>query len=356
MGNLVGYPLGWIMWALYQLVSNYGVALVIFTLVLKLAMLPLSIKQQKSTAQQAVINPKLKELQKRYGKDKEKLNEEMTKFYKEEKYNPMSGCLPMLLQFVVLFGLIDVIYNPLKHILRFSKEVIEKAGELVADVSTKAATASQQLAIISAVKANPDAFAAVEAMEPGFIEKIQDFNLMFLGLNLGEMPSWTWPIILVPILSGITSLGYTIYSSYTQKKNALTDDPQSNPMVMKGMMYIMPVFSFIFALQVPAGVGVYWTASNVISFIQHIYLNKKYNPKKLAAEIEAAEAEKKRLKKESRKEMQETIEQGKEVTKELEEKALSAKELNRRKLAEARRREAEKYGEEYKEVTDEDLQ
>ncbi|MBQ3049609.1 MAG: membrane protein insertase YidC [Oscillospiraceae bacterium] len=356
MGNIVGYPLGWIMWALYQLVSNYGVALILFTLVLKIAMFPLSVKQQKSTAQQAVMAPKLQALQKRYAKDKERLNEEMTKFYKEEKYNPMSGCLPMLLQFVVLFGLIDVIYNPLKHILRFSKDVIAAAGELVASASEKAATASQQLAIIAAVKDNPAAFASIDAeFGINFVEKVQNFELSFLGLNLGEMPSWAWPIILVPFLSGITSLIHTIYSSYMQKKNAIADDPANNAMLMKGMMYIMPVFSFIFAMQVPAGVGIYWTVSNVLSLVQSFYLNKKYNPKKLAAEIEAAEAEKKKLKKESKQELKEKLEEGKEVTKELEEKALSAKELNRRKLAEARKREAEKYGETYKEVTDEDL-
>ncbi|MBQ2755900.1 MAG: YidC/Oxa1 family membrane protein insertase, partial [Oscillospiraceae bacterium] len=238
MGNIVGYPLGWIMWALYQLVSNYGVALILFTLVLKIAMFPLSVKQQKSTAQQAVMAPKLQALQKRYAKDKERLNEEMTKFYKEEKYNPMSGCLPMLLQFVVLFGLIDVIYNPLKHILRFSKDVIAAAGELVASASEKAATASQQLAIIAAVKDNPAAFASIDAeFGINFVEKVQNFELSFLGLNLGEMPSWAWPIILVPFLSGITSLIHTIYSSYMQKKNAIADDPANNAMLMKGMMY-----------------------------------------------------------------------------------------------------------------------
>ena len=354
MGNIIGYPLGWIMWLLYQVVRNYGVALILFTLVMKLLLFPVSVKQQKSTAKMSIMAPKQQELQKKYGNNKEKLNEEMMKLYQEEKYSPLSGCLPMLLQFVVLFGLIDVIYNPLKHILRFSNDIITQAADIVkgmADTMTAQMTASQQLAIIAAVKADPAAFAPMGAE---FVEKVSSINLSFLGLNLGEMPSWSWPIILVPLLSGITSLGYSIYSAYINKQNNPTQE-QNGGMMMKAMMYIMPLFSFFFAMKVPAGVGVYWTVSNVLSFVQTIYLNRKYNPREMMEKIKAEEEEKKREKKESRKEMQEKLEQGEEVAPELEKKALTAKEINRRKLAEARRRDAEKYGEEYVEVTDEDL-
>lgn len=355
MGNIIGYPLGWIMWLLYQVVKNYGVALILFTLVMKLLLFPLSVKQQKSTAKMSIMAPKQQELQKKYGNNKEKLNEEMMKLYQEEKYSPLSGCLPMLLQFVVLFGLIDVIYNPLEHILRFSNDIITQASEIVkgmADTVSAQATASQQLAIIAAVKADPAAFTA---MGTEFIEKVSSINLNFLGLNLGEMPSWSWPIILVPLLSGITSLGYTLYSSYINKQNNTTPDSGSGGGMMKGMMYIMPVFSVFFAMQVPAGVGIYWTISNVLSFLQTLYLNHKYNPKEMIEAMQAEEEARKREKKESRKEMQEKKEQGEEIAPELEQKALSAKEINRRKLAAARRRDAEKYGEEYVEVTDDDL-
>lgn len=355
MGNIIGYPLGWIMWLLYQVVKNYGVALILFTLVMKLLLFPLSVKQQKSTAKMSIMAPKQQELQKKYGNNKEKLNEEMMKLYQEEKYSPLSGCLPMLLQFVVLFGLIDVIYNPLEHILRFSNDIITQASEIVkgmADTVSAQATASQQLAIIAAVKADPAAFTA---MGTEFIEKVSSINLNFLGLNLGEMPSWSWPIILVPLLSGITSLGYTVYSSYINKQNNTTPDSGSGGGMMKGMMYIMPVFSVFFAMQVPAGVGIYWSISNILSFIQTLYLNHKYNPKEMIEAMQAEEEAKKREKKESRKEMQEKKEQGEEIAPELEQKALSAKEINRRKLAAARRRDAEKYGEEYVEVTDDDL-
>lgn len=352
MGNIIGYPLGWIMWALYQVVRNYGVALVLFTLVLKIIMFPLSVKQQKSNAKMSLMNPKLQELQKRYANDKTKLNEEMSKLYQEEKYNPLSGCLPMLLQFVVLFGLIDVIYNPLEHILRFSKETIEQATEIMSGISTSMATASQQLAIIAAVKADSSAFAALGTE---FIDKVANFNLNFLGLNLGEMPSWSWPIILVPLLSGITSLGHSIYTMISQKKTSPNGQDPSGGGMMKGMMYIMPLFSFFFAMKVPAGVGIYWTVSNVLSLIQSFYLNWKYNPKEMVEKMKALEEEQKKIKKESRQEMKEKKEQGQEIPQELEQKALTAKEINRRKLAEARRRDAEKYGEEYVEVTDDDL-
>ena len=120
INSIFGYPLGWLMWLCYKIVSNYGIALIIFTLLTKLILFPLAIKQQKSSLRMARMQPKLEELQKKYGKNKEKYNEEMLKLYDEEKYNPMSGCLPMLIQFPILFGLIDVIYKPMTHIRRMS--------------------------------------------------------------------------------------------------------------------------------------------------------------------------------------------------------------------------------------------
>ena len=105
---ILGYPLGLIMRLLYNLLHSYGWSLILFTL---------SIKQQKSSAKIAAIQPQMQEIQKMYAKNQQKMNEEMQKLYEREKYNPAGGCLPMLITFLVLFGLIDVIYNPMRHIL-----------------------------------------------------------------------------------------------------------------------------------------------------------------------------------------------------------------------------------------------
>lgn len=128
---ILGYPLGLIMRLLYNLLHSYGWSLILFTLLIKLVMVPLSIKQQKSSAKIAAIQPQMQEIQKMYAKNQQKMNEEMQKLYEREKYNPAGGCLPMLITFLVLFGLIDVIYNPMRHILGMSNEVIAQATEIL---------------------------------------------------------------------------------------------------------------------------------------------------------------------------------------------------------------------------------
>lgn len=98
ISELIGYPLGWIMWAVYALVKNYGVAILIFTFIVRLILFPLSVKQQKSTAAMAAFQPKLDKLKKQYANNPNKLQEEQMKLYAEENINPMASCLPMFLQ------------------------------------------------------------------------------------------------------------------------------------------------------------------------------------------------------------------------------------------------------------------
>ena len=131
MSQLFGTPLGWIMWLLYQVIRNYGIVLILFTILVKAALFPLSVKQQKSSAKMAIFQPKIAEIQKKYANNKQKQQEEMMKLYEAHGYNPMSGCLPLLIQFPILFGIIDVVYNPLTHILRIPKDTIASAVEIL---------------------------------------------------------------------------------------------------------------------------------------------------------------------------------------------------------------------------------
>lgn len=350
-----GYPLGWIMWAIYHIVSNYGIALIIFTLITKLLLVPLMIKQQKSMAKQTAFQPKMTELQTKYKNNKEKLNEEMMKLYEEEGFNPMSGCLPMLVQFPILFGLIDVIYHPLKHIMRFSGDLITQATAIVTEHGITGNVYSPEITIINAVKANPEYFSSLGS---DFVSKVQGINFLFMGMDLSLVPTFELNMLLIiPIFSGLTSLALSISSIWQQKKN-MGDNKQAGSGMMNGMMLLMPIMSLVIAFQVPAGVGMYWIFTNVFSLVQTILLNKFYNPKEMAAAA-AAESERKReearQKKIEAKKMlreQQESQQGEAV---LSEEVLSQKEKNRRRLAEARKRDAERYGEEYVEVTDEDL-
>ena len=123
--TVFGWPLGWIMYVCYLIVKNYGLALILFTLITKALQLPLAIKQQKSMMKTAIFKPQMDTLQRKYKNNREKLNEEMMKLYEKEHYNPMSGCLPTLISFPILFGMIDVIYKPITHIIRPGSGIIK---------------------------------------------------------------------------------------------------------------------------------------------------------------------------------------------------------------------------------------
>lgn len=347
ISQLFGYPLGFVMWLLYAVVKNYGIALLLFTLVTRALLFPFSIKQQKNMAKTALLQPKLQKLQKQYGKNKQKYQEEMMKLYEQEGYNPMSGCLPLLIQFPILFGLIDVVYKPLTHIMHVSGDLITKATEIAKGLSGFNAS-SPEISIVRAIN-NPDLVGNFAPLGQDFIQKVQNFDLSFFGIDLGVVPQFAWSVlIIIPILSGITSLCASLIST------KLNPSGQQATGMMKGMMLIMPLFSLWFAFQVPTGVSLYWTYSNIFMAVQTVILYKIYTPERME-QIALKEKEKQKakgkVKKPSRMQQMLAAQSGQAPAKE--EPQLSAeelkrqKEINRQRLAEARRKAAEKYGEEY---------
>lgn len=369
---IFGYPLGWIMWLLYQVVHNYGFAIILFTIFTRILLYPLGVKQQKSSARMAQFQPKILALQKKYKNNKQKLQEEQMKLYEQEGMSPMGGgCLPLLIQFPILFGLINVIYNPLLHMLRLPQELITQAEEIAKEVLGSGFIASNaQISVINAVKEFPDKFASLGS---DFVNQVANFDMSFFGLNLGAVAPFAWdPLVIIPILSGITSILAMFISMKFNYMNHVEGGNQMKGMT-KGMMFIMPVFSLFFAFQVPVGVVLYWIASNILMGVQSIVLYKIYTPEKMEAIFEKEKLKKKGKKKKPSR-MQQALKnaqaaqaaqagtaQSNEVIEEengmvtYKGELITKKELNRRRLAEARRRDAEKYGEEYKEVTDEDL-
>lgn len=344
---ILGYPLGLIMRLFYNVLQSYGWSLILFTVLVKLIMLPLSIKQQKASAKMAVIQPQVQELQKMYAKNPQKMNEELSRLYEREHYNPAGGCLPMIVTFLVMFGLIDVIYNPIRHILGFDKEVIAQATEILKGLGTTFSQYSPQTSIIATLQANPEAYSA---MGQDFITKVQSFDLNFFGINLGETPTFALNIlILIPLLSGITAF---LMSWISVKNNpAAMEGPGAGS--MKFMMLFSPLMSLWIAFKVPAGVGMYWILSNVIMIIQTMVLNKFYNPREMAEKAKKESEERKERERQERIEMKKKARAGDAEAKA---RAKSQKEINRQKLAEARRQDAEKYGDVYTEVTDDDLE
>lgn len=360
MMDLLAIPLGWIMYFCYGLVKNYGFALLLFTLITKIAMLPFAVNQQKNSVKMVMMKPRMDEIQKKYKDDPQRQNEEMTALYQRENYNMMSGCLPLFVQFPILIGLIRVIYQPLKHILRIAPEAVATATEIMKTVLTDAQMNkySTEISIISAFKQNPGAFGSLGAE---FASKLSEFDFTFLGIDLGGIPNYAFSalrspqgiaLMLIPILSGLSAL---VMSYFTNKSNPAM---QGNTGTSAMTYLMMPAMSIWIAVTVPAGVSIYWLMSNVYAIVQQRILNKIYNPKEVAEKIKLQmeeEKEAERLEKAEAKKRLKAL--GKDAISEEEaQKALSQKELNRRRLAEARKRDAEKYGEEYVEATERDVE
>ncbi|SEK34322.1 YidC/Oxa1 family membrane protein insertase [Ruminococcus albus] len=134
MFDLIAVPLGWIMKGCYHIFNNYGIALLVFTLITKVIVFPLSVKQEKSTASIAMLKPKMDELEKKYGKNKQKLQEEQMALYSETGVNPMASCLPMLVMMLILFAMIPVIYGPLTYVSNLEKDDVKASNQMIKQI------------------------------------------------------------------------------------------------------------------------------------------------------------------------------------------------------------------------------
>lgn len=400
--NLIAIPLGFIMRLIYSWVGNYGIAIVLFTLVTKLILLPVSYKQQKNSARLQLINPKLKKLQEKYKDKPEKMQLEQTKLYQEENINPYASCLTSFIPLILLWGVLAVVYQPMTHILKYDKAVVEEAKSIVLQIDEdKEGTSKllsknsmrQELIIMDKLLKNPEAFAAVikdgkvivtdtdgneteqklSAIDAAFVPEVSAFATTFTigGTNLSETPSIkptensTAFLFLIPILSGLMQLILTIYMQYMQKKR---NPDMPNMGAMNGMLYFMPLFSVWLAFTVPAGVGFYWLCSSAFSFLQTVLLYAWFNDARVEKIGEAERAKAKNTKRRPSM-MQRMLEQQEELMRQQEgggprlsggptnrvrysdddgERKLSRSELeeyNTAVIREARKRMASKYGE-----------
>jgi len=268
--DLINIPLGYLFKGIYFVVGNYGWALVLFTVITKLILTPLSIKQQKSTMQMQKVQPKLAELQKKYQYDKEKLNQETLKLYQENNISPASGCLPLLIQFPVLIALYNIIRSPLTYVIQLGKHGLPTIEEVHSALTALGSTVAQadQIQIAAEMKKYETELLA-QFPDLSFI----DFN--FFGLNLAQIPMANWQslIIIIPILAGITTF---LLSKITQQSAGNSQQTQDNPAAgsMQMMTYMFPIMTFVFSLSLPAGLGFYWIASNLYQMAQYVVLPK----------------------------------------------------------------------------------
>lgn len=273
---LITTPLGYVISFIYNLVQNYGFAIIIFTVIVKLIILPLGVKQQKSMLEIQKIQPELDKLKKKYQNDNQRMNEETMKLYKKYNINPAGGCLPMLIQLPIIIGLYQVITRPMQYVLHLGTDaigkiadILSKAGKIDAAIATNAVKTGQ----IQVARAMAD---NVELIESKLGEVISSINFDFFGLDLSQTPnfgmvSWLW---LIPVLSALTAYLSGVVST------KLSGNSQTQEQ-MKTMNIMMPLMSGYFCFIMPAGVGIYWVMSNVFQIVQQygitMFLRRKMN-------------------------------------------------------------------------------
>ena len=353
IGYYICVPFAWLVRLFYNLTNSYGVALILFTLVIKLIMLPFQMKSKKSMMRMNRLSGQMKEIQKRYANNQMKMNEEIQKLYAEEGVNPMSGCLWSFLPLPILIALYSIIRQPITHFMMLPETAVEtliqtatKAGVNMASIvqfdKTGAAIVKNGVTQLSSY-GQINLVKAVQELGLATPDGWFNVNYNFLGLDLTATPwdfvknfSFTWAVvgvILIPILAGLSQL---IFSMVTMKTQPQAD--AAGGASMKSMMYMMPLMSVYIAFVMPAALGVYWIAQSVFSLIQELILNKTLNAKMEAEEearYQARQADRQRRMEEGRRqqELQKQEEQKKKTLREKQQAAQAAKAVKAAKAA-----------------------
>ncbi len=352
MFSFLEVPLGWIMKLVYSLVNNYFVAIFLFTLLVRVLMFPLSLQSQKKQADRIRLAPRLERLQKKYKDDPKKLQQKQQALYEKEGVSMTGGCLPMIVQMVVLFGIIGVIYKPLAYLspLKANVDTIAKAVTVETYTAENGYAVDGTTAVGNGLTVNLDASHKVSQkqldkegyyremyimrvaddcreeiiyylrQDKGYTEEqaiaqYDELMSMRRQFSLNESKTllenpWVTKenttdgrtgfgavsiLWLIPLLSGITAILSTLLSMYYTKQGT-SGEKQPGQGCSNMMMYLfMPLFSVYIAFIVPGGVGVYWICSNIIAILQTYILNIIYNPKKIREQAEIDYLERKKL-------------------------------------------------------------
>ena len=330
-------PLGYVMEWIYKLLPSYGWDIIIFTLLINIVKIPLQLSQQKSMAKMSAFQPMMMEIQTKYKDKPEKQQEEMLKLQQDYGYKPTAGCVPMLLNFLVIFGVIGVVYNPLERIFHISAAALASAGEALtaAGVSFTAITRDTNI-IAQVVAGNSGVIGCFSADQIATITEFSQ-HMNFLGIDLTRIPQIGLSLDLVlPLLSVIT-----MFLSTHISMKASGQEMQGS---MKLTMYMMPLMYLFFCFTYPLAFSLYYVISNIVMTVQTQVMRKIYDPEKMRKEVEAQIEEKRKQQKRGVKST--TIKVQDEKTGEVVEKNISASEMNKRRLEYARQLDEERYKDE----------
>ena len=330
-------PLGYVMEWIYKLLPSYGWDIIIFTLLINIVKIPLQLSQQKSMAKMSAFQPMLQEIQTKYKDKPEKQQEEMLKLQQDYGYKPTAGCVPMLLNFLVIFGVIGVVYNPLQRIFHISAAALTAAGEALtaAGVSFTAITRDTNI-IAQVVAGNSGVIGCFSADQIATITEFSQ-HMNFLGIDLTRIPQIGLSLDLVlPLLSVVT-----MFLSTHISMKASGQQMQGS---MKVTMYLMPLMYLFFCFTYPLAFSLYYVISNIVMTVQTQVMRKIYDPEKMRKEVEAQIEEKKKQQKRGVKST--TVKVTDPKTGKVTEKNLSASEMNKCRLEYARQLDAERYKDE----------
>ena len=283
--NIFGYLLNFI----NNFVGNYGLAIIMFTILIKIIMLPLSIKQQRTMKKSSELQEKMKVLQFKYKNDPEKLNREMMDLYKKENMSPFSGCLSTIIQFILLISIFYMVRCPLTYMEKIDKTQIESYVQQLKDDGMPVNQAYSEIDIIREVDYLKEKFPEDENLE-----KI-NLNMNICGLDLSKIPQQNlgdWTVYIIPVLYIISTFISMRITTSMQNKDKKKDDviditenkgekeeernemedamAQSNKM----MSWMMPIMSVSISLVAPLGLALYWLVNNILMIGERLVLNK----------------------------------------------------------------------------------
>ena len=274
MIDFFAYSFGYVLNVLYNIVKNYGLAIIIFTILLKLIMMPLSLKQQKTLKKSAAMQEKLNEIQDKYKNDPQKMNQEMIDLYKQENMSPFSGCFSSIIQIIVILSIFFLVQKPLTYMKRMDENTINNyKTEIEQNLQDGERIRYPEIEIIK---------------QKGSENEEININMNFLGLDLSNIPyrdATNLTVYIIPALYVISSIISMKLTSPTSNKKenkegkdskSLTVKKEENPMeeMNKNMMLLMPVMSVSISLVAPLGLALYWLVSNILMIIEKMVINK----------------------------------------------------------------------------------
>lgn len=285
--NFFGNIMGYLLWFLYLGIKNYGIAIILFTIIIKVVLFPTSINQQKTMAKQAKLSAKQREIQQKYGNDRMRANEEIQKLYEKENVSPTSGCLVTLLPFPIMLGIYYSVIFPLQNTLHIAADKVQQATEYVSKLPGITSSSTGNYVELIIIK-NWDVLkeSLTQFFSEGDIAKIETFEkgFRFLGLDLLGTPkgsSFSQCLWLIPVLC---VLSYWLSTFYMQK---VSGNNQKGQGCMNATLYLMPLLSAYWSFIMPAAVGFYWIISSLLAFVQSVIINQFFSINHMTAMNEA---------------------------------------------------------------------